>query len=354
MNNYKCDKCNKEFNNKYNYQSHLKRKTPCIKNKKLKILDLFCGCGGITTGLIQSNYNVIAGIDISEKAIENYKKNHNHIALCKDLTNYEPKVFSEEYKINKNSIDVIVGGPPCQSFSLGGKRQINDPRNDLFMEFVKYLNYFNPKCFIMENVIGILSKKTEKDEKIIDIIMKELTKNYNCIITKLYASDFEVPQNRRRVIIFGINKSLNIIPTEPKPILTVENRIPVKTILLNKNEVDKKHFLSEKAIQGIINKKNKSLLNGNGYGAQFLDLNKPSFTIPSRYYKDGCDALVKYNENEIRRLTISELKKIQTFPDNYILEGSNKDIIIQIGNAIPCKFAFHLGNHLYNMLNNKT
>jgi DNA (cytosine-5)-methyltransferase 1 len=218
------------------------------------------------------------------------------------------------------------------------------------MEYVKYLNYYNPKAFIMENVMGILSMKNANNEKIIDIIMGFFNKNYNCVICKLYASDFEVPQNRRRVIIIGIRKDLKIIPTEPKSILSEPNRIPVKNILLPKDKIDKSYYLSEKAIIGIKNKKIKALENKNGFGAQYLDLNKPSFTIPARYWKDGYDALVKYSETEIRRLTILELKRIQSFPDDYILEGSKKDQIMQIGNAVACRFAYHLGKHLMKIL----
>ena len=254
------------------------------------------------------------------------------------------------YNKENKQIDLIVGGPPCQGFSIAGKRNTNDPRNSLFMEYVKYINYFNPKAFIMENVIGILSMKTDNNEKVIDIILSQLNINYNCIVTKLYASNFEVPQNRRRTIIIGIKKDLNIIPVEPKSILSVENRIPVKDILLPKNEVDLSYYLSEKALLGIQNKKNKAKENGTGFGAQFLDFDKPSFTIPARYWKDGYDALVKYNDTEIRRLTIQELKRIQTFPDDYILEGSKKDIIMQIGNAVACKFAYHLGKYITNTL----
>ena len=202
----------------------------------------------------------------------------------------------------------------------------------------------------MENVIGILSMKTEKKEKVIDIIMEHLSKNYNCIISKLYASDFEVPQNRRRVIIIGIRKDLNIFPEVPTPILTIDTRIPVKTVLLPKNKVDKSYFLSQKAINGINLRKNKAIENGFGFGAQFLNLDKPSYTIPARYWKDGSDALVKYSDTEIRRLTITELKRIQTFPDNYILEGTKKDVIMQIGNSVACKFAYHLGLYLIRTL----
>jgi DNA (cytosine-5)-methyltransferase 1 len=99
-----------------------------------------------------------------------------------------------------------------------------------------------------------------------------------------------------------------------------------------------------------MNKKKKSKEAGKGFGAQFLDLNKPSYTIPARYWKDGYDALVKYSDAEIRRLTITELKRIQTFPDNYVINGSKKYIIMQIGNAVACRFAYHLGKHIINIL----
>ncbi len=317
----------------------------------LNVIDLFCGCGGMSKGLTDSGLNIIAGIDIWDKAVENYNKNFKHKAYCEDLTILTPEKFDNLYNNDKKTIDLIVGGPPCQSFSMAGRRDKNDPRNTLFMEFVKYLDFFKPKAFIMENVIGILSKKTEKDEKVIDLIMEELNKNYNCIITKLYSSDFEVPQNRRRVFIIGINKDLNIIPNEPEKIIKNEkDRIPVSTVLLSKDEIDDKHYLSERAIQGIINKKNKSKEKGAGFGAQFLNLEKPSYTIPARYWKDGYDALVKYNDKEIRRLSILELKRIQSFPDDYILEGTKKDVIMQIGNAVSCKLAFYLGKYIINIL----
>ena len=316
----------------------------------INVIDLFCGCGGMSKGLTDAGLNIIAGIDIWDKAINSYRKNFHHQAICEDLTKLPPEKFNELYNKDNKTIDLIVGGPPCQGFSIAGKRDIKDPRNSLFMEYVKYINYFNPKAFIMENVIGILSMKTNNNEKVIDIILSQLNVNYNCIVTKLYASDFEVPQNRRRTIIIGLRKNLNITPIEPKPILTLENRIPVKNILLSKNQIEQNYYLSEKAILGIQNKKIKAKENGNGFGAQFLDLDKPSFTIPARYWKDGYDALVKYSDTEIRRLTIMELKRIQSFPDDYILEGSKKDVIIQIGNAVACKFAYHLGKYIIKYL----
>ena len=322
-----------------------------VDTKTLNVIDLFCGCGGMSKGLTDAGLNVIAGIDIWDKAVESYNKNYHHKAYCADLTQLPPEKFNELYNKENKTVDILVGGPPCQSFSIAGKRDKNDPRNALFMEYVKYLDYFKPKAFIMENVIGMLSKKTASGENVIDIIMEQLNKNYNCIINKLYASDYEVPQNRRRTIIIGIRKDLNILPKEPEPIIkSIQDRIPVKNILIPKEDVDKKYYLSEKALAGIANKKIVNKEKGFGFGAQILDFDKPAYTIPARYWKDGYDALVKYNEKEIRRLTIMELKRIQSFPDNYIINGSNKDIIMQIGNAVACKFAYYLGKYIINTL----
>lgn len=315
---------------------------------KYTVLDLFCGCGGMTQGLSDSGLNVVCGIDVWDKAIESYSKNHKHLSLCKDLTKYTPKKLVAEHNIK--SVDIISGGPPCQGFSMAGRRDKNDPRNSLFMEFYKYLCYFKPKMFIMENVMGILSMKTEDGTKMIDIIMNKLNENYNCRIHKLYASDFHVPQNRRRVIIIGIHKKYDVEPDEIKPLLSVDKRIPVKTILEPKKDVDQKQYLSERALNGIRRKLEAMKEKKYGFGAQFLNLDKPSYTIPARYWKDGYDALVKYNDNEIRRLTILELKRIQSFPDNYQLIGSKKDKIIQIGNAVACKFAYYIGKYVINTI----
>ena len=160
-----------------------------------------------------------------------------------------------------------------------------------------------------------------------------------------------MPQKRRRVIFIGFRKDLNITPTEPEKI-NPENHIPVKTIIENKENIDIKYYLSDRALDGIRKKKEKMKEKGNGFGAQYLDLDKPSYTIPARYWKDGYDALVKYSDNEVRRLTIKELARIQTFSDNYIFKGSDKEVIMQIGNAVACKFAYHLGIYIRNKLIN--
>ena len=327
------------------------------KNNKIKVLDLFCGCGGFTQGFKQnSNFDIVAGIDIWDTAINTYKNNHSHLALCKNIVEYTPDMLDKEHNIKKGDIDCIIGGPPCQGFSNAGKRDQTDPRNSLFMEYVKFLDYYQPFTFIMENVMGILSMLNNNKEKCIDIITGILSKNYNIIVTKLYASDFNVPQNRRRVLIFGIRKDFNIFPTSPKPLYDIKNRPTVGNILEKKEDIPLTFYLSDKALEGIRKKKEKMKSEGKGFGAQYLDFNKPSYTIPARYWKDGYDALVHYPkymdiDESTRRLTLLELSRIQTFPDNYKFSGSKKDIIIQIGNAVACNFAYQMSIHIKNIFN---
>ena len=173
---YSCEKCGKEFDQKSHYKQHTNKKNPCVyssklqeyiegivekkvrqvlkelrDNKKIRVIDLFCGCGGLTQGLAESGLDIVAGIDIWDRAIESYKANHNHIGLCKDLTKYGPKELEielEKIHIKKSDIDMIVGGPPCQGFSVAGKRLKDDPRNKLYKIYLNMIKYYNPTAVI--------------------------------------------------------------------------------------------------------------------------------------------------------------------------------------------------------------
>ena len=149
---YSCARCGKEFSQKSHYDSHNRRKTPCKNNadkikqlvaveekfkelnnpklKELKVLDLFCGCGGMSKGLTDAGLNIIAGVDIWDKAINSYEKNFHHQAICEDLTKLPPEKFNTLYNNANLPIDLIVGGPPCQGFSIAGKRDTKDPKNN--------------------------------------------------------------------------------------------------------------------------------------------------------------------------------------------------------------------------------
>jgi DNA (cytosine-5)-methyltransferase 1 len=353
---YVCESCGKTFGRKSHYRDHLNRQDPCtntysgtykilktVHKSRLTVLDLFCGCGGFTKGLSNAGLNVVAGIDFWETAIASYQQNHDHIGICDDITKLSPELFIEKYKV-VCKIDMIVGGPPCQGFSSMGNRDPSDPRNSLFIEFVKYVYYFLPKCFVMENVVGILSAKTTNNESVIDIIMNSLSLSYDCRIFKMTASNYDVPQERNRIFIIGIRKNISVSPTKP-PETSKYNKIPVKTILIPKKNVEPDYFLSELAV--------KNILSGTKvYGTTIINPDKPCNTILAGYGKSGgYSSLVKYSETEIRKLTILELKRIQTFPDDYKIEGTYAEISKQIGNAVPCNLAYHIGEHIIKLLN---
>lgn len=226
-------------------------------NNKYNVLDLFCGCGGLTEGF-KKVFNIICGIDSWDIAIESYKQNHNHMALCKDLTEFKPDdlnlIFNNNEQ-NQKQIDIIIGGPPCQAYSMGGKRDPNDKRANLFLYYYEFIKFFKPKIFVMENVVGILSIKDKNNNKLINTIMNILEENYTCKIHVLYAADFNVPQLRRRVIIIGVHKEFNINIPDIQ-LVSNNNRIPVSTILESREQIDQSYYLSERAINGI-NKKKK-------------------------------------------------------------------------------------------------
>lgn len=312
----------------------------------LKLGHIYSVCKSINQ---HNTYDVKVILDSSSFIDGNYA----WFPISKIETVYTADIIVYNFEVQHDNSYVVenVIVHNCQGFSNAGRRDPKDPRNSLFKEFVKYLDYFSPFAFIMENVVGILSMKTANNEKVINIIMNELNKRYHCAYYKLLAADFEVPQNRRRVIFIGFRKDLHIFPTKPRRILETKDHLPVKSILLNKEDVSRSYFLSPKAIAGIIRRRQQNKKKGFGFGAQYLNLDKPSYTIPARYWKDGYDALVKYSDDYIRRLTESEVSKIQTFPDNFVILGSKKNKFIQLGNAVACKFAYHLGKYLINRFN---
>lgn len=322
-----------------------------LKKGDLTILELFSGAGGMIHGFKDAGFIPLLAIDFFRSACRTLKENHpKTLVLCEDITKIRGE--SLEQLLNGKKPTVIIGGPPCQGFSIAGKQDPRDPRNSLFMEFIRILDYFQAPYFVMENVPGLLSAKNAKGESVIEIIVKEFEKIGYKVKTpmKLNAANYGVPQARKRVIIVGTNTNNRLIfpprPTHtenPKgQLIPLKKWAPVHSVLFDKEEVDPKYFHSQKMIDGFKNRKKRNSRSGKGYGWQILDLKKPSYTISARYWKDGADALVKYNEKEIRMLTERECARIQTFPDNYKFFGTKSEIYTQIGNAVPCLLAQHI------------
>ena len=312
----------------------------------INVLDLFCGAGGLSCGFEKAGFNILLGIDSDEHSLKTFKKNHPQSEIISgDISKVTPKEIL--VKINNKPIDIIIGGPPCQGFSMAGNRNPLDPRNNLILNYLQLVINLKPKVFVIENVPGLLSMKNEDGKKIIDIV-KELSQKSGYFIKEylLKAEEFGVPQKRRRIILVGSkDKNLSLIFKKSKI-------IPVKKVLLDKNQVPKSFFYSPKSIAGFKKKEivNKKL--GRGFGWQILDPEKPSYTIRARYYKDGSEALVRYSEDEIRMLTPPECAAIQSFPKNYKFEGSKMQIYKQIGNAVPPKLAYAIAKSIKGAISN--
>ncbi|MDE5554462.1 MAG: DNA cytosine methyltransferase, partial [Muribaculaceae bacterium] len=172
-----------------------------MDSKRYNVIDLFCGCGGFSLGFENAGFDVLLGIDNWKDAIKTFQHNHKKSkTLLADLSLLEP---SETLKLlGDNSVDIVIGGPPCQGFSIAGKRIVNDSRNKLYRNFVHFVDYYKPKAFVMENVPNILSIG---GGLIRDSILDDFSRlGYTPVFKVLTASDYGVPQNRRRAFFVGL------------------------------------------------------------------------------------------------------------------------------------------------------
>lgn len=199
-------------------------------NDALTSIDLFSGCGGLTKGFSMAGIRSIFASDIDENCEKTFRTNFPGVPfLCKDIT----QITKEEVDALIGNVvpDIIIGGPPCQGFSLANKRRnlvADDPRNRLFYGFVKFINWYSPRAFVMENVKGLLSMK---DGEVLSTILDAFRNagdhgGYDVTYKVLLASDYGVPQNRERVIIIGTRHDLGIQPRHPEP-LQLDHKVTV-------------------------------------------------------------------------------------------------------------------------------
>ena len=206
----------------------------------MNVIDLFAGCGGLSLGFELAGFNIPLAIEKDEWASETYQKNHpNTSVITADIT----QIINLEDLLDPNDlpIDGIIGGPPCQGFSLSGNRDKNDPRNSLFMDFVRFVAFYKPAFFIMENVTGILSMKTKDNKSVKELILTEYKNiGYHVKICKLNAAEYGVPQARVRVIFIGIREDIpfNEENLGPIPFLFDENQITIEQAIMDLPQID--------------------------------------------------------------------------------------------------------------------
>ena len=183
------------------------------------VLDLFCGCGGLSYGFESAGYTIVLGIDNDRKALDTFELNHKDAkTICGDIA----AIHSADIDAVTGGkiIDVIIGGPPCQGMSLSGPRKFDDPRNKLYLSYIRLVEEIRPKAFVIENVPGLVSLFGGQIKNSIIQRLSEL--GYTVCYKTLCSADYGVPQRRRRVIFVGIKNAIFEYPTPSKTQITCE------------------------------------------------------------------------------------------------------------------------------------
>ncbi len=305
----------------------------------MKIVSLFSGAGGLDLGLVQAGHEIIWANDIYADAVATYRKNIGNHVYMRDIS----EIPSSEIP----SCDVVVGGFPCQGFSVANwGRTIKDERNKLYKEMVRVIDDKKPRFFIAENVKGLIS--LGKGEILKRIISDFSRVGYKTTWHVLNSADYGVPQKRMRFVMLGVRNDIatlpSIFPPEPthhdptkkgncaklKPWLSVGRALA--------------HIPEPELAPDIPNHQySKYKLRFNGHmGHRYIDPDKPAPTVTGRGDEKGGVVVLHHPKNH-RRMSARELATVQSFPDNFVFEGTKTSAYRQIANAVPPALGYAIG-----------
>lgn len=308
----------------------------------MKIVSLFSGCGGLDLGLIQAGHEVIWANDIFVDAAKTYSKNINSHIDERDIREIPSSDIPD--------CEVIVGGFPCQGFSIANmNRNVEDIRNQLYRQMVRVIREKQPKFFIGENVKGIVS--LGKGEVLRNIIADFKKAGYRVHWEVVNAANYGVPQMRMRLIIFGIRNDIFSEEFVFPPEVTHTSPEHAKSLKLPSWRTigeELSRFPEPEDGTNIPNHENskyKLLFNGH-LGHRRIDPNRPAPTVTGRGDEKG-GVVVLHHPGNHRRMSARELAATQSFPDNFVFEGTKTSAYRQIANAVPPL----LGKAIGKMLN---
>jgi len=262
---------------------------------KLNFVDLFCGAGGLSSGFESKGHKLILALDSDKHSIDTKNHNKKSKELMSINTDLKKFILSEKSKILDLKIDLVIGGPPCQGFSTANRQNIlDDPRNELYKYFINFIELTNPKFLIIENVEGIKNKAED--------IIKRLSNRYFVDFRKLYAQDFGIPQNRKRIFFFGVRKKQF-------------NLHHIHDFFFNlKNKADQNH---------------KFKLADALFGLRKLKPNKVKFNTDNENSYSGfnIEKIENYKENEYLRI-INENKGVKEIYNHKARYNNDRDIKI--------------------------
>lgn len=341
-----------------------------MKKKQFNVLDLFCGCGGISKGFEMAGCKIIGGIDFNKDATNTFAHNFNDSeAICGDITQINNDVVLDKFK----DTDIIIGGPPCQGFSSANRwqKEKEDPRNKLFFEYIRFVDVLRPKAILIENVRGLLTRDNGYAKERITELLTGL--KYNVTMKVLDASDYGVPQCRKRAIIIGVRNDIctegfDFDSIKELPKVTVDEAI--SDIYGHEKEGSKTVYSqteSKSEYQKLMKDGMKMLLDHDvRYPADKVQerisfvpqggnwVNVPAHLWPSNRtnrhssaYKrlkqdaqsctiDTGNAHSNYFHPLYNRIpSVRESARLQSFPDSFEFTGPRGSKYRQVGNAVP-------------------
>ena len=328
----------------------------------MEVVSFFAGCGGLDLGFEQAGFRVVWANEFEPHCRATYIRNHpNTNFVLGDICNIDPNTIPD--------CDGFVGGPPCQSWSIGGKQKgLDDERGQLFLKYIELINIKNPKFFVIENVKGMLDDKFK--DVFDDFILRLNKAGYNVQWALLDAVNYRVPQNRERVFFVGFRKELDVKFVFPEP--TIAEPITLERAISDITEEPERYSGSKEKVINDSNGKypNHDVLTSK-FGSFYYRGNRrrgwkqPSFTInatadfaplhPSSpkmmYYGHENWNFQKDKLSAYRRMSVRECARIQTFPDSFIFEYEDiKDAYKMIGNAVPPRLGYEIAKSIFNAL----
>jgi DNA (cytosine-5)-methyltransferase 1 len=341
---------------------------------KNKIIDLFCGCGGLSRGFEMAGFDVEVAVDMWEDAIKTYNHNHkNPVAICKDIHNLNDEYLNEI--VDRGEVVGVIGGPPCQGYSTVGTRDINDPRNHLYLEYCRIVEKVNPEFFVIENVKGLitLGGGAFKD----DILSRFENLGYHVEYKILNAANYGIPQNRHRVFFVGMKKKGFEFPKEKNHIVSTSEALGDLPSLESQYESNEYISVPQNEYQSKMRENSKIVLNHEPTnhteqtkeiigmikdGGKISDLPEEYWSVrkynkafqrmlstgPSNTIDTGHRNYFHYKENRIP--SVRESARIQSFPDDFEVLGSKTSQYKQIGNAVPPLLAYEIAKAIKDQL----
>ena len=299
---------------------------------KPTVISLFAGCGGSSLGYKLAGFKELLAIDFDDNSEQTFNLNFPDVTFWnKNVIDVSAEDILKFCNIKRGELDILDGSPPCQGFSTAGKRNVSDSRNDLFKEYIRFVEDLRPKIFVMENVSGMI--KGSMKGRFIEIMKDLKSLDYNVKCKLLNAANYDVPQSRQRLFFIGIRKDLNKMPVFPIP---SDKTITVKDVLRDNIHINKElREAFDKTPKYIIPflKKMKDYECASKYDSKgsYFNHKRNGLYKPSRTILKTPDT---YHHKENRLLTETELKILSSFPITYKMSGNLINKYNRIGNAV--------------------